>query len=85
MHLNNTTTGKPKQYGNLAWKDRKDNNKSGPRPQKGKETWSCYGCGEPGYLAKDCESQNKVIRYINVITRYTPEPDSDDNDWEVIE
>jgi hypothetical protein len=32
MHLDNTTTRKPKQYSNLAWKDRKDNNKLGPRP-----------------------------------------------------
>jgi hypothetical protein len=85
MHLDNTTTRKPKQYSNPAWKDRKDNNKSGPRPQKGKETQSYYRYSEPSHLAKDCESQNKVIRHINVITRYTPEPDSDDNDWEVIE
>jgi hypothetical protein len=28
----------------------------------GPETRSCYNCGKPGYLARNCRSKNKVIR-----------------------
>jgi hypothetical protein len=86
MHLDNLTPGKPKQYSNPAWDGRKnDNKKPGSRPHDGKETRSCYGCGKPGHLSKDCRSKNKVTRQLNVLTRYTPEPDSEDNEWEVVD
>jgi hypothetical protein len=85
MHLNQTERERPKQYSNPAWDSRKGNDrKSGSRPHDGRETRSCYGCGKPGHLSKDCKSKNKMTRQLNVLTRYTPEPDSEDNEWEVV-
>jgi len=48
---------------------RKKGKKPGP---KDKKTMTCYACGKPGHMAKDCDSKNKVQRtQINATTKET--------------
>jgi hypothetical protein len=61
MHLNNVNRDKQKQYSNPAWKSRGNDKK---------ETRSCYNCGKPGHLSRNCRSKkNTVIRQLNIITK----------------
>jgi hypothetical protein len=48
----------------------------------GPETRSCYNCGKPGHLARNCRSKNKVIRQINMLTGPQQE---DADEWTVVE
>jgi hypothetical protein len=67
MHLDNLNKGKD------DWKN-KDH-------KKGPETRSCYNCGKPGHLSRDCRSKNKVTRQLNVLTS-APEEEADE--WTVL-
>jgi hypothetical protein len=83
MHLDNMQ-GKPKKHSNPAWDSRKhDSKKAGPRSQNETETRSCYNCGEPGHLSRNCR-KNKVIRQLNVLVRRTTEPNDESEEWEVV-
>ena len=61
MHLNNLNKGpgKPK------FSQDKGN----------KKKFTCYACGKEGYMKRDCRSQGKVIRQLNVIRRAAPDND----------
>ena len=57
----------PMELDSTERKTRKGHTRRGKQGNNGKETRTCYGCGKPGHLAKNCRS--KVQRQLNVITR----------------
>jgi hypothetical protein len=69
MHLDNLNkgSGKPKF----------------PHDKNGKKKFSCYACGKEGHMARDCRSQGKVTRQLNVIRRAAPNNDITE-EWNVI-
>lgn len=73
MHLDNI------QRGAQGKTQRKNHAKNSKEPNA-KETRSCYNCGKPGHLAKNCRQKNKVIREFNMIT--TDQEGAEE--WEVI-
>jgi hypothetical protein len=69
MHLDNLNKGpgKPKFQGNKG----------------NKKKITCYACGKEGHMKRDCRSQGKVVRQLNVLRRAAPNSDSDD-EWNVV-
>jgi hypothetical protein len=69
MHLDNLNKGpgKPKFQGNKG----------------NKKKITCYACGKEGHMKRDCRSQGKVVRQLNVLHRAVPNDNSDD-EWNVV-
>jgi hypothetical protein len=78
MHLDNINQGKPttKTYHQEKTKVWTPKNK-----ESGTETRSCYNCGKPGHLSRNCRSKNKVTRQLNVLTGTQ---DEEADEWQVI-
>jgi len=58
------------------------------KPKRGsfptsKETRTCYGCGKPGHISRNCRSKNKVTRQLNVLSTPSQAEDVED-EWEVV-
>lgn len=70
MHVDNI------QHGSKG----KSNDKGNTGKGKEKETRSCYNCGKPGHLAKNCRQKNKVVREFNMITTEGAE----EEEWEIV-
>jgi hypothetical protein len=51
------------------------------KDQKG-EPRSCYNCGKPGHLSRNCHSKNKVTRQLNVLTSSQEE---EAEEWQVVD
>ncbi|KAF2274104.1 uncharacterized protein EI97DRAFT_460497 [Westerdykella ornata] len=60
----------------------KDNDK------KGKKILSCYACGKPGHIMRNCRSKNKVVQYVNTLITLNREDatigQDGDPEWVVI-
>jgi hypothetical protein len=69
MHLDNLNKGP----GKLKFLHDKGN----------KKKFTCYACGKEGYMKRDCRSQGKVIRQLNVIRWAAPDND-DTEEWNII-
>jgi hypothetical protein len=69
MHLDNLNKGP----GKLKFSHDKGN----------KKKFTCYACGKEGHMKRDCRSQGKVIRQLNVIRRAAPDND-DTEEWNII-
>ena len=67
MHLDNLNKGP----GRPKFQDKK---------QK-KKNFNCYACGKPGHMARDCKSQGKVVRQLNVLQPANPHQDEE---WSII-
>ena len=48
---------------------------------QGTETRTCFTCGKPGHIARNCRSKNKVIRQLNVLT--VPTKEIEDEEWTI--
>ena len=60
-------------------------NKSGKFGKTGNrtnETRTCFTCGKPGHIARNCRSKNKVIRQLNVLA--IDDDQVDEEEWEVV-
>ena len=75
MHLDNINHGGNRQHQGRGQGQKKDAQKK----QNDPETRSCYTCGKPGHLSKNCRSKNKVIRQVNMI-----QTSGNEEEWEVI-
>ena len=75
MHLDNINHGGNRQQQGRGHGPKKDAQKK----QNGPETRSCYSCGKPGHLSKNCRSKNKVIRQVNMI-----QTSGNEEEWEVV-
>lgn len=66
-----------------------DNLNKGPGKPKfqhgkgSKKKITCYACGKEGHIKRDCRSQGKVVRQLNVLHRAAPDNDSDE-EWNVV-
>lgn len=69
MDLSNINKG-PEQK---RWNGNKGNHQD-------KSKMTCYGCGKPGHMARDCRSKNKVIRQVNVLVTH----DDADDEWDLV-
>ena len=82
----------PMDLDNLEMGNKRKGNPSKQASKEGrpfrKENRSCYNCGKPGHIAKNCRS-NKVVRQLNVLTIKGPEDAYDggayDDEWEILE
>ncbi|RYN70768.1 hypothetical protein AA0117_g10092 [Alternaria alternata] len=65
-----------------------DNLNKGPGKPKfshdkgNKKKFTCYACSKEGHIKRDCRSQGKVTRQLNVIRRTAPHDDT--KEWNVI-
>jgi hypothetical protein len=48
-----------------------------------KKDITCYACGKKGHMKRDCRSQGKVVRQLNVLHRAVPD-NEDEETWNVI-
>jgi hypothetical protein len=62
MQLDNLSKGNKRKSG--------ENKPRGPWKSQDKETRTCYTCGKPGHISRNCRSKNQVSRQINIVSIY---------------
>jgi hypothetical protein len=76
MHVDNVEKGKNRNSSSAKYHGKE-------KPDNGKETRTCYNCGKPGHLSKNCrQPKNKVFRQVNMIESNGP---NDYEEWEVLD
>jgi hypothetical protein len=73
MHLDMLQQGKSKK---------EFSNRQGNRDKK--KNNDCYNYGKPGYFARDCQSKNKVMRYLNILRAVLIKNEKLE-DWDIID